>query len=159
MRGGWERCSLPAGYLGSSFYGALFIFTGFDLLASKVMACILGVILLLVLFVAKDWLLRGLTVLFILLIPLLWWLPVTGDVNDFDGHALRFFVLFCGAMSGLYSLWDIIDDLIKRSVKESDATRFSQLCPICSPRAWGVIWLIESVIMVALGIVAGVYAF
>ncbi|KAJ3379127.1 hypothetical protein HDU92_006901, partial [Lobulomyces angularis] len=34
MRGGIQACSLPAGYLGSSFWGILMIFAGFNILAS-----------------------------------------------------------------------------------------------------------------------------
>jgi len=64
MRGGVACCTLPAGYLGSSFFGALMIFCGFDLTASKVMSVILSFALLLTLFWARNWLTRFITVFF-----------------------------------------------------------------------------------------------
>jgi len=36
MSGGWGFCSLPAGYLGSTFIGSALIFAGFDQKASKI---------------------------------------------------------------------------------------------------------------------------
>lgn len=56
MRGGIPQLTLPAGYLGSSFIGGLLVFAGFDALASKIAALILGVMLLAVLYWAKNWL-------------------------------------------------------------------------------------------------------
>ena len=57
MRGGISAVTLPAGYLGSSLIGALLIFCGFDIVASKVASIVLGVCFLLTLWWArKDWL-------------------------------------------------------------------------------------------------------
>jgi hypothetical protein len=57
MRGGISAITLPAGYLGSSLIGALLIFCGFDIVASKVASIVLGVCFLLTLWWArKDWL-------------------------------------------------------------------------------------------------------
>ncbi|MDI1489065.1 MAG: hypothetical protein OHK93_008343 [Ramalina farinacea] len=42
MRGGISAVTLPAGYLGSSLIGALLIFCGFDIVASKVASIALG---------------------------------------------------------------------------------------------------------------------
>jgi Peptidase M50B-like len=57
MQGGISAITLPAGYLGSSFIGALLIFCGFDIVASKVASIVLGVCFLLILWWArKDWL-------------------------------------------------------------------------------------------------------
>eukprot|EP01135_Chromosphaera_perkinsii_P005911 Nk52_evm6s371 gene=Nk52_evmTU6s371 len=154
MRGGIRLCTLPAGYLGSSFFGALLVFAGFDNLASKIAACILGAILLVTLFWADNWLLRILTVFFVGMIPLLWWVP-----GDWEGTGLRYFVLFMGVMSCMYSLWDIIDDLIRRKVKESDAYQFADVCPICPARGWGVIWFFISLAFLAGGVTLGIYTF
>lgn len=55
--GGKAAITLPAGYLGSSLIGALLIFCGFNIVASKVMSFVLGVCFLLTLWWArKDWL-------------------------------------------------------------------------------------------------------
>ena len=56
------------------------------------------------------------------------------------GTPLRFYVLFNGVMSCLYSVWDIVDDLVFRKVNESDASQFAKLCPLIPSRVWGVIW-------------------
>ncbi|TPX48585.1 hypothetical protein SeLEV6574_g01948 [Synchytrium endobioticum] len=120
IRGGNPYVTLPAGYVGSSVWGALLIFAGFDTTASKVAAISLGVILLLVLYWAKNWLTRGISLMFIALIVGLWFVD--------GGKGLRYFVLFMGTMSVLYSLWDIVEDLITRRVHESDASKFSKIC-------------------------------
>jgi Zn-dependent protease with chaperone function len=57
MQGGISAITLPAGYLGSSIIGALLIFCGFDIVASKVASIVLGVCFLLTVWWArKDWL-------------------------------------------------------------------------------------------------------
>lgn len=64
----------------------------------------------------KDWL-TILTVLFATgLLVAFWFVPM----------ALRFYVLFVGVMSSLYSVWDICDDLILRKVNSSDASQFAK---------------------------------
>src|SRR5438034_2800594 len=57
MQGGRNAITLPAGYLGSSLIGALLIFCGFDIVASKVAIIVLCVCFLLTLWWARrDWL-------------------------------------------------------------------------------------------------------
>ncbi|KAJ2454397.1 THO2 plays a role in transcriptional elongation [Coemansia sp. RSA 2336] len=128
MNGGKWCCVMPAGYLGSALLGALMVFAGFDVLASKIVSVIIGVCLLATLFWAKSWFTRLITVLFIGLIVGLWFTP--------QGAGLRYVVLFMGVMSSLYSLWDIVDDTLKRKVNESDATKFAQKTH-CSSRFCG----------------------
>ncbi|RUP43218.1 peptidase M50B-like-domain-containing protein [Jimgerdemannia flammicorona] len=88
MRGGNPYLTLPAGYLGSSLIGAIMIFCGFNILASKIASIFLGVVLLVVLFYARNWLTRGIGVLFIGFLIFLWWLQ--------GGKGLKYFVLFMG---------------------------------------------------------------
>ncbi|KAK9703988.1 hypothetical protein K7432_010455 [Basidiobolus ranarum] len=151
MRGGNQCCTLPAGYLGSSLIGALMVFAGFDITASKVVSVIIGICLLVTLFWAKNWLTRGITFLFIGLIALLWWFQ--------NGAGLRYFVLFMGVMSCLYSLWDIVEDLVLRKVNESDATRFAKLSKCCPAQLCGFIWFLVSVVFLVCGILAGIVTF
>ncbi len=61
-------------------------------------------------------------------------------------------------MNSLYSLWDILDDLVFRKVNESDASAFSKLVG-GAPQCWGVIWLIVSMCFFASGIIIGIVAF
>ncbi|KAG0148894.1 hypothetical protein CROQUDRAFT_669586 [Cronartium quercuum f. sp. fusiforme G11] len=152
MRGGIQACTLPAGYLGSSLIGALLIFTGFNIVASKVSSIVLAVVLLITLWWARNWLTRGVVVGAIVLMVAFWFID--------HGNPLRFYVLFNGVMSCLYSVWDIMDDLIFRKVNESDASQFAKLCPIIpSSRVWGVIWLLISIIFMVGGVLAGLAAF
>lgn len=58
----------------------------------------------------------------------------------------------------MYSSWDIYDDLIRRKVNESDASRFAKDYG-GSSHCWGVIWSIISLCFMAAGIIAGIAAF
>lgn len=101
MVGGKSAITLPAGYLGSSLIGALLIFCGFDIVASKIASLVLGVCFLLTLWWGKrDWLTIVTILLAVGLLVAFW----------FIAHAepLRFLVLFIGVMSSLYSVWDIV---------------------------------------------------
>ncbi|KAI9203997.1 peptidase M50B-like-domain-containing protein [Polychytrium aggregatum] len=153
MRGGNPYITLPAGYIGSCVWGSLMIFAGFNLLASKIGTGLLGVALLLVLVYARNMMTRGITVVFIGFLAFLWWFD--------NAVALRYVILFMGVMSALYSLWDIVEDLITRKVNESDASKFSQLCcgGCLGPRFWGLIWFVISIIFVAIAVIGGILAF
>jgi hypothetical protein len=88
MRGGSSFLSLPAGYLGSSLIGALLVFAGFDIVASKIASIALGVSFLLTLWWARrDWLTIGTVLLAVGLLIGCW----------FIAHAepLRFLVVSC----------------------------------------------------------------
>jgi hypothetical protein len=101
MVGGISAITLPAGYLGSSLIGALLIFCGFDIVASKVASIVLGVCFLLTLWWArKDWL----TIITILLAVGL----LVGCWFIAHAEPLKYVVLFIGVMSSLYSVWDIV---------------------------------------------------
>jgi len=151
MRGGISAITLPAGYLGSSLIGALLIFCGFNIVASKIASIVLGVCFLLTLWWGrKDWLTIGTILLAVGLLIAFW----------FIAHAepLRWLVLFIGVMSALYSVWDICDDLILRKVNTSDSSMFAKRYG-GSSQCWGVIWSVISVLFIAAAIVAGIAAF
>ncbi|PNY23484.1 Uncharacterized protein TCAP_06544 [Tolypocladium capitatum] len=151
MQGGISAITLPAGYLGSSIIGALLIFCGFNIVASKIASIALGVCFLLTMWWGKrDWL-TILTVLLAIGLLIACWFIVHAE-------ALRFVVLFIGVMSSLYSVWDICDDLILRKVNSSDASVFAKRYG-GSSQCWGVIWSVISVLVMAAGIVAGLAAF
>lgn len=151
MSGGKGAITLPAGYLGSSLVGALLIFCGFDIVASKIASLVLGVTFLMTLWWGRrDWL-TILTVLLAVALLVASWFIVHAE-------PLRFVVLFIGVMSSLYSVWDICDDLIIRKVNESDASQFAKRYGGDS-RCWGVIWSIISIIFMTGGILAGLAAF
>ncbi|KAF4614324.1 hypothetical protein G7Y89_g15412 [Cudoniella acicularis] len=151
MTGGITAFTLPAGYLGSSIIGALLIFCGFDIVASKVASIALGVCFLLTLWWARrDWLTICTVLAAVGLLIGCWFIA--------HAEALRFVVLFIGVMSALYSVWDICDDLILRKVNESDASVFAKRYG-GSSACWGVIWAIIAVVFMAGAIVAAIAAF
>ncbi|ETW85341.1 hypothetical protein HETIRDRAFT_407445 [Heterobasidion irregulare TC 32-1] len=152
MSGGISWITLPAGYLGSSFIGAVLITCGFDTNASKIASLVLAVFFLFTLWWARrNWLTWVLILGMSGLIVLFWFVG--------EGVALRFFVLFIGVMSCLYVLWDVIDDTIARKVNSSDASAFADICGCCPSQVWGVIWLIQAFIFFVLGIIVGLVAF
>lgn len=151
MRGGIAWLTLPAGYLGSSFVGAAMIACAFDIRASKVMTLILAAIFLLTLWWARrDWLVWVLLFVMAGIIVAFWFIA--------HGVALQYYVLFMGVMSCLYSIWDIIEDLVLYKHNDSDASAFSRLVG-GPPQMWGVLWAFISVGFFALGMIVGILAF
>ena len=121
MRGGISAITLPAGYLGSSLIGALLIFCGFDIVASKVASIVLGVCFLLTLWWArKDWLTILTIILAVGLLVACWFIkhaePLRFVVvsvearSSYPGTSTKLtpVKLFIGVMSCLYSVWDIV---------------------------------------------------
>lgn len=79
------------------------------------------------------------------------------------GAKLSYLVLFMGCNSALYSVFDIIGDLISRRVEESDAYQLSLLychsSTLCPPELLGVFWLIFSVLCMTAAVMLGVRVF
>ncbi|ORZ39992.1 peptidase M50B-like-domain-containing protein [Catenaria anguillulae PL171] len=144
MRGGRQCCVLPAGYIGSAVIGSFLIFCGFNILASKVASVFVCLCLLATLWWAEDWFTRGLTFVFIALFPALWVLTA-------DGSGLVYVVLFLGVMSAMYSLWDIVEDLITRKVNSSDAAVFASRYG-CPAQLWGCFWFLVSLLFIAFAV-------
>lgn len=135
-RGGIYWLILPAGYLGSSFWGMALILASTNLLTARIAAGCLALALFIVLFIAKNWTLRGLCIGFIIFLAIVWLLQETTTVR-----ILRYVILFIGVMNSLFSVYDIYDDLISRRVHSSDAEKFAEICPCpCNGVGWGVIW-------------------
>lgn len=150
-RGGVYWLILPAGYLGSSFWGMLLILASTSLLTSRIAAGCLAVALLIVLFIAKNWTLRGLCIGFIVFLAVVWILQEKTTVR-----ILRYVILFIGVMNSLFSVYDIYDDLISRRVNSSDAEKFAEICPCpCNGVAWGVIWGMISFVFLSASVYIG----
>jgi len=136
MYGGMSAITLPAGYLGSSLIGALLIFCGFNIVASKVASIVLGVCFLLTLWWARrDWLTIVTVLLAVGLLVACWFIK--------HAEPLRFVVLFIGVMSALYSVWDIVSTsdhpslhlLTTNSVTISSCEKSTNPMPASSPSA------------------------
>ncbi|XP_052198137.1 uncharacterized protein LOC127805019 [Diospyros lotus] len=150
-RGGIYWIILPAGYLGSSFWGMVFILASTTLLTTRIAAGCFALALFIVLCVAKNWTLRGLCIGFIIFLAVVW---VLQEYTKF--RILRYIILFIGVMNSLFSVYDIYDDLISRRVHSSDAEKFAELCFCpCNGVAWGVIWGMISFIFLCGAIYVG----
>ncbi|CAG8550800.1 6384_t:CDS:2 [Acaulospora colombiana] len=80
MLGGIQCCTLPA--------GAILIFCGFQVNASRYASIVLGVLLIVILWWARNWLTRIITVISVGIIVALWFIE--------NGAGLRYVVLFIG---------------------------------------------------------------
>lgn len=135
-RGGKQWFILPAGYLGSSFWGMVLVVASTNNVTLRIAAGLLCAALVVVLVIAKNWFLRFLCLGFLAFLILIWVLQEFTVIK-----ILRYVILFMGVMNCLFSVYDIYDDLISRRVNSSDAEKFAQLCPCpCNGVAWGVIW-------------------
>ncbi|XP_065635455.1 uncharacterized protein LOC111999541 isoform X3 [Quercus suber] len=88
-RGGIYWVILPAGYLGSSFWGMALILASTNILTARIAAGCLILALLVVLFIAKNWTLRGLCIGFIIFLAIIWLLQEKTTVR-----ILRYAILF-----------------------------------------------------------------
>ncbi|KAH7650851.1 hypothetical protein IHE45_20G019400 [Dioscorea alata] len=86
--------------LGSSFWGMVLILASTNLLTARIAAGCFGVALFIVLFVAKNWFLRGLCIGFIIFLAIIWVLQETTTVR-----ILRYVILFIGVMNSLFSVY------------------------------------------------------
>lgn len=187
MHGGMPWVTLPAGYLGSAFMGALLIFCGYNIVASKIASFVIGVVSIMSLYWGmKTWFKKKYSN------P--WVVPLIIAINDglmvacwfiANSEALRFYVvsctnigpsprglitndmsqLFIGTMACAYSIWDIYDDCIRRKVGESDASKLAEMsrgsvcCCLYSSRGIGVMWDIIATLLMIAGLVCGMIAF
>ncbi|XP_057251100.1 uncharacterized protein LOC104893577 isoform X2 [Beta vulgaris subsp. vulgaris] len=150
-RGGVYWFILPAGYLGSSFWGMALILASTNLLTARIAAGCLALALFIVLFVAKNWTLRGLCIGFIILLAVIWVLQETTKI-----HALRYMIMFIGIMNSLFSIYDIYGDLISRREHTSDAEKFAEECPcLCNGVGWGIVWGIISILFLCISMYLG----
>uniref|UniRef100_A0A2P2LTI3 Uncharacterized protein MANES_02G069400 n=1 Tax=Rhizophora mucronata TaxID=61149 RepID=A0A2P2LTI3_RHIMU len=90
-RGGVYWLILPAGYLGSSFWGMVLVLASTNLLTARIAAGCFALALLIVFFVAKNWTLRGLCIGFIVFLAIIWVLQEFTKVR-----ILRYVILFLG---------------------------------------------------------------
>jgi len=61
----------------------------------------------------------------------------------------------------MYSLWDMVEDLIKRRIETSDASRFAKLPGMkwLPPELWGIIWLLFSMFTVFMSVILALFIF
>ncbi|WVQ65554.1 uncharacterized protein L199_003731 [Kwoniella botswanensis] len=142
--------TLASGYIGSSIVGFLFIFSGFNIVASKACALVLHFGLLVPVLRADHWIAYASIIGCEALLIGLWF----GD----HGNALRFFVLFVGVMNLFYVVWDYIDERLFDKRNTSDCAQFSELLgwPTSS---WFIFWFVYDSLVFTAAIFAGICVF
>ncbi len=136
-RGGWPFLILNAGYLGSLFWGALFLVLGERRTRSRTVVGVIGTFTLVVtlfyvrtLFGFSYGLLAGGALL-----------AVAAKLRPAVSEVL---LAAIGATSALYAVWDIASDALFRHSNESDAAALAALTGIPA-LVWGVVWIAVSV--------------
>lgn len=147
LTGGKMWMILPAGYLGSAFFGSALVLLGTGKFTSFIAAGVLIACLLVSLRWVENVLTVALTLGFIAGIALLWYFQ--------NGRFLPYLINFIGTMSALYAIYDVYDDTIRRHVPQSDAALLAERTPIPAV-AWGVIWCLFSVGMLVGALYLGI---
>ncbi len=121
------------GYIGGSFWGALFVTLSGNRWGSLAAAIILCLSMMISLRYSPNKTMVFLNLGFLVL-------TVGFILVEFlvTSPFLQFLTLFYGVFIGSFSLFDIYDDLITRTVEGSDAHACHKLIPCCMPRCVGV---------------------
>mmetsp|Transcript_9919 Transcript_9919/g.20658 ORF Transcript_9919/g.20658 Transcript_9919/m.20658 type:complete len:234 (+) Transcript_9919:116-817(+) len=147
FRNGWKPAIIPAGYVGVSFWGGVFVALSGSKIGSTVASGIFILALIVCLRYSPNKLLVGLNIGFIvitLIAILIEWLV-------FD-PVLQFVTLFYGVFIGWYGIMDIWDDTISRTVEGSDAYACFQMWKCCLPRCVGVQFAVLAIICQCAGL-------
>ncbi|KAK4056914.1 hypothetical protein OIO90_002164 [Microbotryomycetes sp. JL221] len=155
MDGGWLFLSvriLPAGYIGSTFIGASLIFASFDQKASKIACFPVWAMMLFVMWCARKDMFVLCHVTFSLGMTLALFIIA-------HGVFLRFFVMYIGVMNVMYTVWDILDDLVFQKFAESDCSAFARRYPWMPSQAWGTVWFAIAFCGLLAGVLGGLTLF
>eukprot|EP00591_Stephanopyxis_turris_P010793 CAMPEP_0195507416 /NCGR_PEP_ID=MMETSP0794_2-20130614/874_1 /TAXON_ID=515487 /ORGANISM="Stephanopyxis turris, Strain CCMP 815" /LENGTH=194 /DNA_ID=CAMNT_0040634093 /DNA_START=351 /DNA_END=932 /DNA_ORIENTATION=- len=145
---GGNRCIIiPAGYLGGAFWGGVFVALSGDRITSTVIAGVLVASLLISLCFSPNK---------VMVLLSLFFASITGIFIFLDWYVfdplLQFVTLYYGVFIGTFSVYDVYDDLITRTVEGSDAHACHQLIPCCLPRCVGVQFAIVALFFQAGGV-------
>lgn len=135
-RGGWPFLVLNAGYLGSLFFGALFLLLGARRrIAAPVVATIGAFTLLAALFYVRG----AFAFVYCLLLGLLFLVVA----SRLPGEASELLLAAIGAMSALYAVADVVSDVIVRHAAASDASQLARATGLPAV-LWGALWIAVS---------------
>jgi len=151
--GGNSYLIIPAGYIGSTIFGGLLIFCGFSPTTSKIAAIFIILCMGGTLYYSNGFFTFVFTISVILVVGYILYIK--------KWNIIQYFVLFLGIMSGLYSLWDILEDVVKRRIENSDASQFAELpgTQWLPAQLWGFIWLMFSVLTVIMSVILAILVF
>jgi Peptidase M50B-like len=139
--GGFRPAVIPAGYVGVSFWGGVFVALSGSRIGATIAASLFMFSLLVCLKFSPNTLLIWLCVGFILITltaTLIEWLVFN--------PILEYVTLFFGVFIGWYGIMDIWDDTIARVVDASDAGACHQMWRCCAPRCVGVQFLLCAIL-------------
>lgn len=146
-RGGIRAIIIPAGYVGGAFWGGVFVTLSGDRIASTVAGCVFILAMLISLRYSPNGILIMLTLAFTVITALFIFL----DWFVFN-PLVQYLILYYGVFIGSFSVYDIYDDLITRTVEGSDAHACHKLIPCCLPRCVGVQFAVLALAFQALGV-------
>ncbi|KAL3793203.1 hypothetical protein HJC23_000745 [Cyclotella cryptica] len=146
-RGGWRWLIIPAGYCGGAFWGGFLVTMSGNRIAALVSSVVFCVAMLVSLRFSPNRTMVFLNLFFITL-------TVAFIVVDtmLDIVLTNYLTLFYGVFIGAFSVYDIYDDLITRTVEGSDAHACFKLIPCCLPRCVGLQFAVVALMFQALGL-------
>lgn len=140
---GGTRCLIiPAGYIGASFLGMIFVILSGGRTTATVAASLFTFSLLLALCYSPNktmvYLCLSYAVLTLSFIIVEWY---------YYTPILQFVILFYGVFTSMFAVADIYDDTVQRSVQGSDAYACStEVFKCCTPQCIGVQWALIAII-------------
>jgi len=138
----------PAGYVGTSLFGAILI----CLSADKIGAFIAAGLMILAFVASLVWNPNKLVVKLSTAFLVLTVIAILVEIFAFDPF-LEYVTLFYGVSFGYYAVKDVWDDCVWRTLEDSDAKRCSEnLWPCCPPRLIGFWMLVLAVFLQILGL-------
>jgi len=148
-QGGKQIVILPLGYIGSMIFGGLFIISCATKLTTQIGAVcfILAAIATAIFLAGKVAFQRIFVCIVASIVALVWFMEEAVDwFHDNDLHPLAWTLFILGTVCVLHAVYDTYDDVVRRKVEGSDASRFAQ--EFCGEaRCWGVVWTIISLFM------------
>lgn len=150
------RCAgffvMPAGYLGSAFWGGALVVSSYDHTPAVTMAILLCLAMLLTLgyqcFGVHKQPEVTLSILLVCLLLLMVGLICLDILSSWEDREvpLRIVLLFIGVANSIFATWDIYTDCIRSDHPKSDSSRFAESLMCCHGRVIGILWEVVSLI-------------
>jgi hypothetical protein len=138
--GGCRILIIPAGYIGCAFWGMVFVILSGGRKTATFAASAFVVALLITLCYSPNrtmvYLNLGYAAVTAIFIALEWFV---------FSPLITYIILFYGVCIGTFAIFDIVDGLILRTVKGSDAYACWEIMPCCLPRCVGVQWMLVAI--------------
>lgn len=144
--GGCRLCIIPAGYCGCAFWGGFFVAMSGNRIAALVTSILFCLAMLVSLKFNPNMTLVAINIFFVAL-------TIAGIVVDrMYVPVLNYLTLYYGVFIGAFSIYDIYDDTMRRTVNGSDSHACFKLIPCCLPRLVGLQFAIVALIFQAAGV-------